>query len=59
MAVRRHLTIPLRNVDNEFLRTFFVSKSEPQTSGLFEELGEGVFYSAIKSPSVALMRTLW
>lgn len=49
--VGRLLTMPLCNLDNEFLRTFLC-----QNQGREEE---GVFYTSIKTHSVALMGTLW
>lgn len=54
----RQLTMRLCKLVNEFLRTFFfVWASEDRP--LWRAAEEGVFYTAIKSPSVALMGALW
>lgn len=57
-SVGRQLTMPLCKLVNEFLRTFLSPKQCHKGSGSLKSMEEGVFYMAIKFPSVGLMGAL-
>lgn len=55
----RQLTMPLRKLDDEFLRTFLCQNQSHRGPGSLKSAEECVLYTAIKPPSVTLMGTLW